>query len=51
MHFDVLFRSLVQRHAIRTYLAGLLAPHERPKMLTTLAGTEPLTHTQAAPVQ
>jgi len=34
-----------------TYLAGLLAPRDRPKTLTALAGAEPLIQAQAAPVQ
>jgi len=51
MHFDPLFHSLAQRHHFRTYLAGLLAPRDRPKTLTALAGAEPLVQAQAAPVQ
>ena len=50
-HFDAVFHSLAQRHAFRTYLAGVLAPHERAKTLTALAGAEPLIQAQAAPVQ
>lgn len=50
-HFDPLFHSLAQRHHFRTYLAGLLAPRDRPKTLTALAGAEPLVQAQAAPVQ
>lgn len=49
--FDPLFHSLAQRHAFRTYLAGLLAPRERAKTLTALAGAEPLIQAQAAQVQ
>lgn len=51
VHFDAVFHSLSQRHAFRTYLAGLLAPRERAKTLTALAGAEPLIQAQAAPVQ
>jgi SRSO17 transposase len=51
VHFDAVFHSLAQRHAFRTYLAGLLAPRERAKTLTALAGAEPLIQAQAAPVQ
>lgn len=51
VHFDPLFHSLAQRHSFRTYLAGLLAPRERAKTLTALAGAEPLVQAQAAPVQ
>ncbi len=51
VQFDPLFHALAQRHNFRTYLAGLLAPRERPKTLTALAGAEPLVQAQAAPVQ
>ncbi len=51
VHFDPLFHSLAQRHSFRTYLAGLLAPRERAKTLTALAGAEPLVQAQVAPVQ
>lgn len=51
VQFDSLFHSLAQRHHFRTYLAGLLAPRDRPKTLTALAGAEPLVQAQAAPVQ
>lgn len=51
VHFDPLFHSLAQRHNFRTYLAGLLAPRDRHKTLTALAGAEPLVQAQAAPVQ
>ena len=30
-HFDPLFHSLAQRRNFRTYLAGLLAPRDRPR--------------------
>lgn len=49
--FDPLFHSLAQRRSFRTYLAGLLAPRDRPKTLTALAGAEPLIQAQTAPVQ
>jgi len=51
VHFDPLFHALAQRHSFRTYLAGLLAPRDRHKTLTALAGAEPLVQAQAAPVQ
>lgn len=51
VQFDPLLHSLAQRRGLRTYLAGLLAPHDRLKTLTTLAGAEPLVQAQAAPVQ
>jgi hypothetical protein len=40
--FDDLFGSLAQRRGFREYLAGLLAPRERNKTLTALAGAEPV---------
>ncbi|MDB5759330.1 MAG: hypothetical protein JWM30_2619 [Burkholderia sp.] len=51
VQFDSLFHSLAQRHSFRTYLGGLLAPRQRNKTLTALAGAEPLVQAQAAPVQ
>ena len=39
--FDDLFGSLAQRRGFREYLAGLLAPRDRNKTLTALAGAEP----------
>ncbi|MDB5794351.1 MAG: Transposase [Noviherbaspirillum sp.] len=51
VQFDSVFHSLAQRHNFRRYLAGLLAPRERNKTLTALAGAEPLVQAQAAPVQ
>lgn len=51
IQFDSLFHSLAQRSNFRTYLAGLLAPRDRAKTLTALAGAEPLVQAQAAPVQ
>jgi len=44
--FDDLFGSLAQRRGFREYLAGLLAPRERNKTLTALAGAEPVTGAQ-----
>src|SRR5437763_15982919 len=40
--FDDLFTRVAQRRGFREYLAGLLAPRERNKTLTALAGAEPL---------
>jgi hypothetical protein len=40
--FDDLFGRLAQRRGFREYLAGLLAPRERNKTLTALAGAEPV---------
>src|SRR3989440_12695052 len=39
--FDDLFTHVAQRRGFREYLAGLLAPRERNKTLTALAGAEP----------
>ncbi len=50
-HFDSLFPKRSQRQAFRAYLAGLLLPTERTKMLTALAHTEPIVGAQAAPAQ
>jgi hypothetical protein len=41
--FDDLFGSFAQRRGFRDYLAGLLAPRDRNKTLTALAGAEPVT--------
>jgi SRSO17 transposase len=41
--FDDLFGSLAQWRGFREYLAGLLAPRDRNKTLTALAGAEPVT--------
>src|SRR5580704_5497886 len=49
--FDGLFGSLAQRRGFREYLAGLLAPRDRNKTLTALAGTEPVTGAQHPAVQ
>ncbi|MFD7281661.1 IS701 family transposase [Streptomyces sp. NPDC059862] len=49
--FDDLFDSLAQRRGFRQYLTGLLAPRERNKTLTCLAGAEPVTGAQHPAVQ
>jgi len=49
--FDPCFAVLAQRCSFREYLQGLLLPRDRHKTLTTLAGAEPITQAQAAPVQ
>ena len=49
--FDDLFGSLAQRRGFREYLAGLLAPRERNKTLTALAGAEPVAGAQHPAVQ
>src|SRR6266581_2662914 len=49
--FDDLFGSLAQRRGFRDYLAGLLAPRDRNKTLTALAGAEPVTGAQHPAVQ
>src|SRR5919112_4902069 len=49
--FDVLFGSLGQRRSFRGYLSGLLAPRDRNKTLTALAGAEPLVQAQSPEVQ
>lgn len=51
VHFDGLFRTLAQRRGFRKYLTGLLAPRDRNKTLTCLAGTEPVEKAQHAAVQ
>src|SRR5215831_21126406 len=48
--FDDLFGRLAQRRGFREYLGGLLAPRERNKTLTALAGAEPVTGAQHAAV-
>ena len=40
--FDDLFGRLGQRREFPEYLTGLLAPRDRNKMLTALAGVEPV---------
>ena len=49
--FDSLFGSLGQRRSFRHYLSGLLAPRDRNKTLTALAGAEPLVQAQRPEVQ
>src|SRR5207245_8873292 len=49
--FDDLFGSVAQRRGFREYLAGLLAPRDRNKTLTALAGAEPITGAQHPAVQ
>ena len=49
--FDDLFARVAQRRGFREYLAGLLAPRDRNKTLTALAGAEPVTGAQHPAVQ
>ena len=49
--FDDVFGSLAQRRGFREYLAGLLAPRDRNKTLTALAGAEPVAGAQHPAVQ
>jgi SRSO17 transposase len=49
--FDELFSRLAQRRGFREYLTGLLAPRDRNKTLTGLAGVEPVAGAQHAAVQ
>jgi len=49
--FDDLFTHVAQRRGFREYLAGLLAPRERNKTLTCLAGAEPVTGSKLPAVQ
>src|SRR5881628_813247 len=49
--FDDLFGVLAQRRGFREYLAGLLAPRDRNKTLTALAGAEPVAGAQYPAVQ
>src|SRR5436190_1474831 len=46
-----LFSDVAQRRGFRAYVQGLLLPRDRNKTLTALAGAEPKTQAQAAPVQ
>src|SRR2546423_11329224 len=48
---DVLFTHVAQRRGFRVYLAGLLAPRDRTKTLTALAGAEPVTGSKLPAVQ
>src|SRR5487761_1499222 len=49
--FDDVFGRLAQRRGFREYLAGLLAPRDRNKTLTALAGAEPVAGAQHRSVQ
>src|SRR4029450_6428507 len=49
--FDPCFEVLAQRPSFPEYLQGLLLPRDRNKTLPALAGAEPITQAQAAPVQ
>jgi DDE superfamily endonuclease len=49
--FDDLFTRVAQRRGFREYLAGLLAPRDRNKTLTALAGAEPALGAQHPAVQ
>src|SRR6266516_4770922 len=49
--FDDLFTHVAQRRGFRDYLAGLLAPRDRNKTLTALAGAEPVAGAQHPVVQ
>src|SRR5919206_2778176 len=51
VQFDSLFGSLGQRRSFRGYLSGLLAPRDRNKTLTALAGAEPVVQAQRPEVQ
>jgi SRSO17 transposase len=51
VQFDPLFGSLGQRRSFRHYLSGLLAPRDRNKTLTALAGAEPVVQAQSPEVQ
>ncbi|MBS2536968.1 IS701 family transposase [Catenulispora sp. NF23] len=46
-----MFVSLAQRRGFREYLTGLLAPRDRNKTLTALAGAEPIVGAQHPAVQ
>src|SRR5919206_1943638 len=49
--FDDLFGTLAQRRGFREYLQGLLLPRDRNKVLTALAGAEPVVAAQSKGVQ
>src|SRR2546422_492126 len=49
--FDPLFSDVAQRRGFREYVQGLLLPRDRNKTVTAVAGAEPNTQAQAAPVQ
>jgi SRSO17 transposase len=49
--FDPLCTDVAQRRGLRDYVQGLLLPRDRNKTITAVAGAEPNTQAQAAPVQ
>ncbi|MEU5438765.1 transposase [Streptomyces sp. NPDC020719] len=49
--FDDLLVSLAQRRGLREYLIALMAPRDRNKTLTCLAGVEPVTGSKDTAVQ
>ena len=49
--FDDLFTHVAQRRGFRQYMTGLLAPRDRNKTLTALAGAEPVTGSKLPAVQ
>ncbi|MER6820077.1 transposase [Streptomyces cellulosae] len=49
--FDDLLVSLTQRRSLCEYLTALLAPRDRNRTLTCLAGTEPVTGSEDADAQ
>src|SRR5258708_36890450 len=49
--FDDLFGRLAQRRGFREYLSGLLAPRDRNKAVTGVAGAEPVAGAQHRAVQ
>ena len=49
--FDDLFTHVAQRRGFREYMGWLLAPRDRNKTLTALAGAEPVTGAQHPAVQ
>lgn len=51
VRFGDLFTRVPQRRGFRQYLTGLLAPRDRNKTLTALAGAEPVTGAQHPAVQ
>jgi hypothetical protein len=49
--FDPFFSDVAQRRGFREYVQGLMLPRDRNKTITGVAGAEPNTQAQAAPVQ
>jgi hypothetical protein len=49
--FDEVFTHVGQRRGFREYVTGLLAPRERNKTATALAGAEPVTGSKSAAAQ